>query len=161
MEQPDGEIFSVAMKKFFPLEILEISCLLAVLIFVALIIFSWNLRKNAFFSENPSADLNHILCLSRFSAVSEAVALVFLSLPQSSQAAARLISFHLCLLERNMPTAASHQRQQEDELKRLFLYIHKLFQCLLLPLMGKKNRQRLLNSSRSTPHSEQGRAVPL
>ncbi|MGX9728929.1 MAG: hypothetical protein ACTFAK_16925 [Candidatus Electronema sp. VV] len=76
------------------------------------------------FSKNPSADRNLILYLLQFSAVSEAVVLAFLSSPQSSQATARLVSFHLCLLEQNMPTTAFHQRQQEDESKRLFLYIH-------------------------------------
>ncbi|MGX9728694.1 MAG: hypothetical protein ACTFAK_15715 [Candidatus Electronema sp. VV] len=68
-----------------------------------------------FFSENPSADRNHILYLLQFSAVYEAVVLAFLSSLQSSQAAARLIFFNLCLLEQNMPINAFHQRQQEDE----------------------------------------------
>ncbi|MGX9726657.1 MAG: hypothetical protein ACTFAK_04855 [Candidatus Electronema sp. VV] len=36
------------------------------------------------------------------------------------------------MLEQNMPTTAFHQRQQEDESKRLSLYIHKRLQCRLL-----------------------------
>lgn len=89
------------------------------------------------FSENPAADRNHSLYVLRFSAVSEAVVLAFPSSPQSSQATARPVFFHLCLLEQNMPTAAFHHRQQEDASKRLFLYIHKKLQHHLL-FQGEK-----------------------
>ncbi|MGX9726674.1 MAG: hypothetical protein ACTFAK_04955 [Candidatus Electronema sp. VV] len=82
--------------------------------------------------KKSSADRNRILYLLQFSAVSEAVVLAFLSSPQSSQATARLVFFHIFLLEQIMPTTAFHQRQQEDESKRLSLYVHKRLQCRLL-----------------------------
>ncbi|MGR0482470.1 MAG: hypothetical protein ACTFAL_14005 [Candidatus Electronema sp. V4] len=130
--QPDGEIFSAATKKLFRLKILELLCRLAVPVFCLHSFFLEFAVECLFFSKNPSADRNRILYLLQLSAVSEAAVLAFLSSPQSCQATARLVFFHLCLLEQNMPTTAFHQRQQEDESKRLSLYIHKRLQRRLL-----------------------------
>ncbi len=109
------------------------------------------------FSRNSSAHRNHILCPPRFSAFFLAVAPAFLSLPQPSPATARHAFFRLRLPGRNMQTAAFHQRQQEDELKHLFLYIQSDFSTTSFP-RWKKSHQRLLNSSKSAHHSAQVQA---
>ena len=65
-----------------------------------------------------------LLCLPPAFSHSCAAFPPFRSSQQPSQSACRPASFHLHLLEKNMPTAAFHKRQQEDESERLSLYIH-------------------------------------
>ena len=67
----------------------------------------------------------------------------------SDQAASQRAFFHLHLPGPNMPPAAFLQ-QQEDELKRLSLYIHKQLQHLLLS-QGEKEPSTAPEVQQLTP----------
>jgi hypothetical protein len=102
---------------------------------------------------------SHIPCLRRFSLFSSAAAPAFPFSPRRFQPDAQPAFFHLRPQELRLPKQAFLQRQQEDESKCLFLYIHKQFQPLL-PFQGGNEPSTAPESCRISPSFSAGPRSP-